>query len=283
MLGTGVMGAPMAANIARAGLAVRAWNRTIERARPLDEHGATVVASPEDAVQGADIALTMLSDAGPTLEVAERILPALDAGAIWLQCGTIGLEGTDRCIELAQRHGVAFVDAPVLGTAKPAQDGALRVLASGLDEAIDRCSPVFRAIGERTLRLGPAGRGTRLKLAVNAWVIALTQGAAEAFALARGLGLEREQMVEALEGTPTDTPYFRLKTQLMDSGEYPASFTLRLAAKDASLIEAAADQAGVDVPMLRTVARRWAEGVEAGYGEEDMAATYRLSAPDGRA
>ena len=277
------MGAPMAANIARAGLAVRAWNRTIERARPLDEHGATVVASPEDAVQGADIALTMLSDAGPTLEVAERILPALDAGAIWLQCGTIGLEGTDRCIELAQRHGVAFVDAPVLGTAKPAQDGALTVLASGLDEAIDRCSPVFRAIGERTLRLGPAGRGTRLKLAVNAWVIALTQGAAEAFALARGLGLEREQMVEALEGTPTDAPYFRLKTQLMDSGEYPASFTLRLAAKDASLIEAAADQAGVDVPMLRTVARRWAEGVEAGYGEEDMAATYRLSAPDGRA
>ena len=212
------MGAPMAANIARAGVAVRAWNRTTERARPLEEHGATVAERPEDAVEGADIALTMLSDAGPTLEVAEAILPAVGPDAIWLQCGTIGLEATDRCIELAQRHGVALVDAPVLGTAKPAQDGALRVLASGRDEAIERCSPVFRAIGERTLRLGPAGHGSRLKLAVNAWVVALTQGAAEAFALARGMGLEREQMVEALEGTPTDAPYFRLKTQLMDSG-----------------------------------------------------------------
>jgi 3-hydroxyisobutyrate dehydrogenase len=281
VLGTGVMGAPMAANIARAGLAVRAWNRTTERARPLERDGATVVEHPEDAVVRADVALTMLSDAGPTLTVAEAILPALEPGAVWLQSGTIGLEGVDRCIELAQRHGAAFVDAPVLGTLKPAQDGALTVLASGPDEAVERCSPVFRAIGQRTLRLGPAGRGTRLKLALNAWVLALTQGSAEAVALAKALGLSLEQMIEALDGTPTDAPYFRLKAKLMDDGEYPASFTLRLAAKDAALMEAAAEHAGVDVPLIRTVARRLAEGVEAGYGEEDMAATYRLSAPDG--
>jgi 3-hydroxyisobutyrate dehydrogenase len=280
VLGTGVMGAPMAANIARAGLAVRAWNRTTERARPLERDGATVADRPEDAVAGADVALTMLSDAASTLTVAEAILPALEPGAVWLQCGTIGLEGVDRCAELAQRHGAAFVDAPVLGTLKPAQDGALTVLASGPDEAVERCSPVFRAIGRRTVRLGPAGRGTRLKLALNAWVLALIQGGAEAFALAKGLGISLEQMVEALDGSPTDAPYFRLKAKLMDDGEYPPSFTLRLAAKDAALMEAAAEQVGADVPLIRAVARRFAEGVEAGYGEEDMAATYRLSAPD---
>jgi 3-hydroxyisobutyrate dehydrogenase len=281
VLGTGVMGAPMASNIARAGLAVRAWNRTIERARPLERDGATVVERPEDAADGADVAVTMLSDAGPTLEVAEAILPELGDDAVWLQAGTVGLDGTERCVEVAQRHGVALVDAPVLGTAKPAQDGALTVLASGPDDAIERCSPIFRAIGQRTVRLGPAGRGTRLKLAVNAWVLTLTLGTAEAVAMAKALGLDVGDVLKALEGSPTDSPYFRMKSKLMADGEYPASFSLRLAAKDAALMEDAAQKAGVDLPVVRAVARRLAEGVEAGYGEEDMAAAYRLSAPHG--
>jgi 3-hydroxyisobutyrate dehydrogenase len=280
VLGTGVMGGPMARNIARAGLTVRAWNRTIDRARELEVDGATVVERPEDAVDGADVALTMLADAPATIEVAEAILPALGPDAIWVQAGTIGIDPIERCIELAQRNGTTILDAPVLGTAKPAEDGALTVLASGDDKAIDRCEPIFRAIGQRTVRPGPPGNGTRLKLAINAWVLALTQGTAEAVALGKGLGVSLDQMIEALDGSPTDAPYFRMKSKLMDDGEYPVSFSLRLAAKDAALMADAAEEAGVDVPLIRTVARRLAEGVEAGYGEEDMAATYRLSAPD---
>jgi 3-hydroxyisobutyrate dehydrogenase len=279
-LGTGVMGAPMARNIARAGMTVRAWNRTIERARPLEEDGATIVERPEDAVAGADIAVTMLADADATIEVAQAILPALGPDAIWVQAGTIGLDPIEHCIDLAERAGVTILDAPVLGTLKPAQDGALTVCASGPDDAIERCSPVFRAIGQKTLRLGPAGQGTRLKLAVNAWVLALTQGTAEAVALAKGLGVELDQMLDALDGSPTDAPYFRIKSQLMDAGEYPVSFALKLASKDAALMVEAAQKAGVDAPMIRAIATRLAEGVEAGHGEEDMAATYRLSAPD---
>ena len=281
VLGTGVMGGPMARNIARSGLTVRAWNRTTERARALEQDGATVAERAEDAVEGADVALTMLADADATLEVAEALLPALGPEAVWLQAGTIGLEGTDRCVEVAQRHGVALVDAPVLGTLKPAQDGTLTVLASGPDDAVERCEPIFRAIGRRTLRLGPAGRGTRLKLAVNTWVLALTQGTAEAVALANGLGLGAGDIIDALDGAPTDAPYFRMKSKLMEDGEYPVSFTLRLAAKDARLIEDAAQRGGVDLPLVRAIAARLEDGVEAGYGEEDMAATYRLSAPDG--
>jgi 3-hydroxyisobutyrate dehydrogenase len=281
VLGTGVMGGPMARNIARSGLTVRAWNRTTERARALEQDGATVAERPEAAVEGADVAVTMLADADATLEVAGAMLRALGPDGVWLQAGTVGLEGTDRCVELAQREGVALVDAPVLGTLKPAQDGALTVLASGPDDAVERCEPIFRAIGKRTLRLGPAGRGTRLKLAVNTWVLALTQGTAEAVALAKGLGLGAGDIIEALDGSPTDAPYFRMKSKLMEDGEYPVSFTLRLAAKDARLIEEAARRGGVDLPLVRTISERLADGVEAGYGEEDMAATYRLSAPDG--
>jgi 3-hydroxyisobutyrate dehydrogenase len=273
------MGAPMAANIAREGLTVRAWNRTIDRARPLESDGVTVAEQPAHAVEGADVVVTMLADADPTLEVAEAVLPGLAPDAIWAQMGTIGIDATDRCADLAQRHGTTFVDAPVLGTLKPAQDGALTVLASGPDDAVARCSPIFRAVGQKTIRLGPAGQGTRLKLSINAWVLALTQGTAEAIALAKGLGLSTGDMVEALEGSPTDAPYFRMKAKLMDEDRYPVSFSLRLAAKDAALIAEAADVAGVDVPMIRAIAQRLAEGVEAGHGDEDMAATYRLSAP----
>jgi 3-hydroxyisobutyrate dehydrogenase len=225
--------------------------------------------------------VTMLSDVGPTLEVAEAVLADAAPDAIWAQMGTIGVDGTERCVALARSQGRAFVDAPVLGTLKPAEDGKLTVLASGPEDAVERCSPVFRAVGHKTLRLGEAGQGTRLKLAVNAWVLALTQGTAEAVALVKGFGLGVEQMVEALDGSPTDAPYFRMKSTLMDNGEYPVSFSLRLAAKDAALIADAAGAAGVDVPMIRTIAARLAEGVEAGHGEEDMAATYRLSAPTG--
>jgi 3-hydroxyisobutyrate dehydrogenase len=280
VLGTGVMGGPMARNIAKAGMTVRAWNRTTDRARPLEGDGATVVERPEEAVEGADVALTMLADASATLEVAEAILPALRDDAVWLQAGTIGIAATERCVELARDRGVALVDAPVLGTAKPAQDGALTVVAAGPDEAVERCAPIFEAIGQKVVRVGgEPGGATRLKLAVNAWVLALTQGTAEAVALGKGLGLGLDQMVEALDGGPTDAPYFRMKGKLMDDGEYPASFTLRLAAKDAALMAEAASQAGVDAPMIRTIAQRLAEGVDAGYGDEDMAATYRLSAP----
>jgi 3-hydroxyisobutyrate dehydrogenase len=283
VLGTGVMGGPMARNIARSGLTVRAWNRTTDRARPLERDGATVAERPQDAVLGADVAMTMLADAAATLQVAEAILPALSADAVWLQAGTIGIDATEQCAELAQRHGVAFLDAPVLGTLKPAQDGTLTVLASGPDDAVSRCDPIFRAVGARTVRLGVAGQATRLKLAVNAWVLALTEGTAEAVALAKGLGLELSHMLDALDGGPTDSPYFRAKSKLMDDGEYPVSFTLRLAAKDARLMERAAERAGVDLPLVRAVSERLAAAVEAGYGEEDMAATYRLSAPDGAA
>jgi 3-hydroxyisobutyrate dehydrogenase len=281
VLGTGLMGAPMARNVAHAGLTVRAWNRTSAKARRLEADGATVVERPQDAVFGADVAMTMLADGAATLEVAEAALPALAPDAVWLQAGTVGLEAIDRCAELARRHGIALVDAPVLGTAKPAQDGTLTVLASGPDDAVARCEPVFRAIGRRTVRLGPAGRGTRLKLAVNTWVLALTEGTAEAVALAKGLGLELGDILEAIEGSASDSPYFRTKSKLMDDGEYPASFTVRLAAKDARLIEFAAERAGVDLPLVRVVAERYESAVEAGYGEDDMAATYRLSAPDG--
>src|SRR5690349_8996325 len=155
VLGTGIMGAPMARNIARAGFAVRAWNRSPDKARPLADDGVTVAPTAADAAAGADVVLTMLSDGPTTAEVVAAARPA--PGTLWLQMGTVGVEWTDR---LARDTDLPFVDAPVAGSDVPAREGTLTILASGGDEVRDRAQPIFDAVGSRTLWLGPAGAGS---------------------------------------------------------------------------------------------------------------------------
>ncbi len=276
-LGMGVMGAPMARNLARAGHDVRAWNRSPEKAAPLRDDGVDVCADPASAAAGADVVLTMLADADAVLDVAHQA--DLAEGQIWWQASTIGIDGIEQCAGLAEEAGAALVDAPVLGTRMPAEEGKLLILASGPDEALDACAPLFDAVGQRTMRLGTAGTATRLKLAVNTWVLAVTQGTAETIAVAQALGLDPAWVFQALEGGALDLPYFRMKGKMMLDEEFPASFGLALAAKDARLVGEAAERHGADVPMVRAIAERFAEATEAGHGDEDMAATFRLSRP----
>ncbi len=276
VLGTGTMGAPMARNLARAGLRVRAWNRTPGRAEALRADGVEVHAEPATAARDADVVLTMLADADAVLATA-RALGDL-GGAVWAQTSTIGIEGTEAAAALAAERGVPFVDAPVLGTRGPAEQGALTVLASGPDEARAVCDPVFAVVGSRTLWLGEAGEGTRLKLVVNAWLVALTEATAETFALAEGLGVDPRAFLDLVAGGPLDVPYLHVKGALILDRAFPPSFSLRLAAKDAGLVTDAAARHGLDLPLQRTVAERLAEGVRAGHGDEDMAATWRTSA-----
>jgi NAD binding domain of 6-phosphogluconate dehydrogenase len=129
----------------------RAWNRTRAAAEPLAGEGAVVAGSPAEAAEGADVILTMLPDAGTVLGAMESARPGAGEGAIWLQISAIGEQGTERCIRLANDVGLAFVDAPVLGTRQPAQEGKLVVLAPGPDEVRPRVQPVLDAVGQRTL------------------------------------------------------------------------------------------------------------------------------------
>jgi 3-hydroxyisobutyrate dehydrogenase len=276
-LGTGVMGAPMARNLARAGHDVRAWNRSPDKAEALRDDGIEARDDPSAAADGADVVITMLADADAVLDVAGRA--GVAEGQIWWQASTIGLDGIEECAALAQETGAVLVDAPVLGTKVPAEEGKLVVLASGPDDALDTLAPLFDAVGARTMRLGAAGTSTRLKLAVNSWVLAVTQATAETIALAQALGLDPDWVLQAVEGGGLDLPYFRMKSKLMLDDEFPASFALALAAKDARLVAEAAGRHGADLPVAAAVAERFTEATDAGYGDEDMAATHRLSRP----
>jgi 3-hydroxyisobutyrate dehydrogenase len=273
LLGTGTMGAPMARNIARAGIPVRVWNRSREKAEALADV-ATVADSVGEAVEGADVVMTLLWDADTVATTMEQARGHLAEGAIWLQQSTVGVEGGDRLAALAEELGVTYVDAPVLGTKKPAEDGALVVLASGPDAARERLAPVLDAVGSRTLWVGEAGAGQRLKLVANAWVATVLEGVADSLTLARDLGLDPALFLEAVKGGAMDAPYVQLKGGNMLAGRYDPAFSLAGALKDVELVIEAARTTGTDLGLVPGVREHLARAVEAGHGDLDMAATY---------
>jgi 3-hydroxyisobutyrate dehydrogenase len=267
LLGTGVMGAPMARNLAAAGHDVRAWNRTREKAEPLAADGITVVGDVLSAVAGADVAITMLADASAVEAVADPLLAALDEDAVWWQASTIGVEA----IEGLAVRTTQLVDAPVLGTKQPAEQGNLIVLAAG--RLRDRCGPAFEPVASRVVDLGDEiGAGTRMKLVVNTWLLALTEGLAESVLLAEGLGVDPATFLDVIDGGPMGPPYAKLKGTMMIERAYDPSFALGLARKDAELVAAAAQAAGLDLPLPRLISDRQAAAIDAGHGDDDMAA-----------
>ncbi|MCX4726805.1 NAD(P)-dependent oxidoreductase [Streptomyces sp. NPDC090052] len=280
VLGTGIMGAAMARNLCHAGLDVRVWNRTRSKAEPLADVGARVTGTPGEAVEGADVIITMVYDGPAALEAMTAAGPSLSAGAVWLQSTTAGTEGLLPLAALARQHGLVFVDAPVLGTKAPAESGQLTVLVAGPDSVRDDVAPVLDAIGSRTVWVGndgTTGAATRLKLVCNSWVLTLTHGTAEALALAAGLGVDPAGFLAAVGGGSLDCGYLHLKAQTILTEDYTPSFSVTTAAKDARLIVEAGRAAGVRLDVAAAGAERFRRAGALGHGDDDMAASYFAS------
>ncbi|MCF6524756.1 NAD(P)-dependent oxidoreductase [Streptomyces sp. JJ36] len=275
VLGTGIMGSAMARNLCRAGLDVRVWNRTRARAEPLAADGARVAGTPAEAADGASVVLTMVHDGAAALESMRAATPALRPGAVWLQTTTAGPEEAGTFVALAEEHGLRFVDAPVLGTREPAEQGTLTVLAAGPEEARTPLEPVLDAVAARTVWVGERpGEATRLKLVCNSWVLTVTHGVAEALALAEGLGVDPQRFLDAVAGGPLDMGYLRAKSEVIRSGRFEPSFAVATAEKDARLIVAAAGAAGVRMDLAAAGAERFRRAARQGHAHEDMAASY---------
>lgn len=272
------MGASMARNLCYAGLDVRVWNRTRAKAAPLADDGARVSASAREAVDGADVILTMLHDGPTTAETMRAAAPGLRPGAVWLQCSTAGVDGLPPLAELAREYELTFIDAPVLGTRQPAEAGQLLVLAAGPEGAQAGLAPVLDAIGARTVWVGEEpGAATRLKLVCNSWVLTVTQGVAEALSLAEGLGVDPERFLDAVAGGTLDMGYLKIKAQAIRSGDFTPSFAVGTAEKDARLIVAAGEQVGVRLDVAAAGAERFRRAAAQGHADEDMAASYFAS------
>ena len=277
VLGTGIMGAGMARSLLRSGLDVTVWNRSSGRAGPLAADGAHVAGTAAEAVAGVDAVVTMLWDGGSVAEVMTGALAAAPDGVLWAQTSTVSLHDAGvRLPALAGRYGARYVDAPVLGTRQPAEEGKLVVLAAAPGPLRDLVMPLFDAIAARTVWVSERpGDGTRLKLAVNSWVGTIVAATAQAIALAQGLGLDPQVFLDTVRGGAVDTPFVHLKGQAMIAGEFPPSFTVDGAVKDTGLIAAAMRESGTDATLMDAVACQYRKAADGGYGGEDMAAIYR--------
>ena len=281
VLGTGIMGAAMARNLVRAGHTVRAWNRTPAKAEPLAADGAQIAATPAEAVRDADVVLTMLYDGPAVLEVMREAVPGLRPGIVWAQTTTAGIEAVGELAGFAREHGLVFFDAPVLGTREPAEAGQLTILAAGPEQGREAVTPVFDAVGARTLWTGEDGAAagaTRLKLVANSWVLAATNAAGEVLALAQALGVDPQSFFGVIAGGPLDMGYLHAKTALiLEDRLSPASFAVATAAKDAHLIVRTGQQHGVRLDGAAATADRLTRAAAQGHADEDMAAGYYAS------
>jgi 3-hydroxyisobutyrate dehydrogenase len=280
VIGTGTMGSGIAASLSRQGLATTAWDRTPANSAPLATLGASVASSPAEAVADADAVISMLPDANAVTSVFDDqgTLAALAPRAVWVQMGTIGVAGTDRMRSLVaeRRPDVLFVDAPVSGSKGPAQQGQLLILASGPPDAQAKLEPVFNAIGRRTIWLGEAGKGMRLKLVLNTWLAFVMEGLAETLALADELDVAHAAVLDALDGSPLAAPQAIAKLQKIDARDYDAEFSLAWALKDVDLaLESIVDR----LPALAAIAEQWHGAVAEGYGGLDISAARLALGP----
>jgi 3-hydroxyisobutyrate dehydrogenase len=284
VLGIGAMGHGMAASALRAGIPTIVWNRKMDATRDLAELGAQVAGTAADAARQAAIVITMVTDADAVLSVARNqgMLAAMAPGAIWVQMSTIGVAGIDRVAAVAgaERPDVILLDAPVSGSKDPAERGQLTIFASGPGEAHARVTPLFDALGQRTIWVGEAGAGTRLKLVNNTWLAFATEAVAASVALARRLGLDTETVVDALGGGPLVSPWQTAKLQRIAGGEFSAQFALALALKDVRLaLQAAGDDR---FAALACLADEWQQAVDQGLGGQDLTVVTRVLEQQGR-
>jgi 3-hydroxyisobutyrate dehydrogenase len=274
VLGTGIIGSAMARNLLAAGLPTTVWDRSASATAPLAAAGAQVAASPVDAVRDAGVVITML----PTAAVVESVVldgdvaGAFAAGAAWAQMGTIGVDATTRIAgRLGQlRPDVLFVDAPVSGSKGPAETGQLLILASGPPAAEPIVRPAFSVIGRKTVWLGQAGQGSKLKLVVNAYMSILIEGVAEALELAGRFGIDPSALDDAIAGGPLDAPIADAKLHKMEQADFAPEFPLEWALKDVDLALGEAD--GASAPLLTALSRQWHAAVDAGHGRQDVSA-----------
>jgi 3-hydroxyisobutyrate dehydrogenase len=276
ILGIGAMGHGMAASALRAGIPTIVWNRNRQATEDLAASGAEVAATAADAARQAAIVITMVTDTDAVISIArdQGMLAALEPGSIWVQMSTIGVAGIEQVAALAdtERPDVMFLDAPVSGSKEPAEQGQLTIFASGPIEARPRVTPLFDALGQRTIWFGTVGTGTRLKLVNNTWLAFTAEAVAASLAIARRLGVETQEVLDALHGSSLVSPWQAAKLERIAEDQFSPQFALSLALKDVRL---ALQAAGDRFETLACLADEWQQAVDQGLGDQDLTVVTR--------
>lgn len=261
LLGTGLMGLPMARNLAAAGVPLTVWNRTADKARPLEAHGVQVAETLVDAVRGADIVISMLSDGPTVLAVVDEVKGALTDGALWIDMSSTKPEEARTQAAALADVGVAHLDAPVSGGTKGAEAASLAIMVGGSMTDLARAQPVFEAMG-RPVHVGPSGSGQLSKLC-NQAIVAVTIGAvAEAMLLAERGGADPAALRAALKGGFADSTILQQHGERMTTGNFEPGGLSKFQLKDLDNVLVEARAAGLTLPMVEDVRDRFAHFVD---------------------
>jgi len=284
LLGLGLMGSGMAGRLLDAGYPLTIWNRTAGKAQAFADRGAKVVKSPREAAADAAVVISMLADVPVCRDVwlgRGEALVDVAPGTILVESSTVTVEWIDELDRAAKEHSCDLVDAPVTGSKPQAEAGQLLFLAGGSSEAVDKVTPIMKAMGRDVVHVGPVGSGARLKLINNFLSGSQAAALAEALSLIERSGLDREKALGVLtEGAP-GSPLVKLLSGRMVARQYEPNFLLRLMAKDLRYAVSEADHQALDLDMGRAALRVFEHAIAAGQGEEDMSAVveqFRIQA-----
>ena len=281
-LGLGTMGLPMATNLLNAGYSVRAWNRSPEPLAKLAALGAESAASPREAVEGADVLISMLADDAATLDtlVDAQALSALKPGAIHINMATVSVALANLMLTLHQEQGVTYVAAPVLGRLNVAEAGQLQILAAGDAAALAAVQPLFDVLGQKTWPMGERPeQANAVKLSVNFMIASAIGTMGEAAALAEGYGVDKAKLIDLVTTTLFAAPVYKgYGAAIAEERFEPAGFKLALGLKDVRLAMEAGEKANVPLPLASTLRDALIEGIAHGEGHLDWAALSRTAA-----
>jgi 3-hydroxyisobutyrate dehydrogenase-like beta-hydroxyacid dehydrogenase len=278
-MGLGIMGTPMAANLLKAGYPVTVYNRSPEKAEALVKQGAGLAADPKTLAQAAQVIVAMVT--GP--EALSDLLwgphgagGALDHRKVFINMSSVSPRHTLELARQLEPCGVTFIDAPVSGTKKPAEDGTLIILAGGLPDKVREMEPLLLAMGKKVIYCGGVGQGSMMKMFINLLLAQMMESFAEALNFGKQGGLSLEAMLDTVFSGPLSCGLFQMKAANLQNQTYPPAFPLKHVAKDVKFIVDTAFELGAPVPVAHTILQLYRTGVAQGWGDEDISAIARV-------
>ena len=281
-IGLGNMGSAIARNLIKAGHTLSVYNRTRSRAEAFASLGARIDETPAEAAADVEALITMLADDTAVEGVVYspgNAIEVLPAGAVHISMSTISIELSRRLAESHREKQQHYLAAPVFGRPDAAAAAKLFVVTAGPAEQIERCRPLFDAIGQKTFLVGEEAHAANvIKLAGNFLITTVIESLGEAFAFSRKFGVDPHAFLDILTNSLFTAPVYRNYGSIIASDNFePAGFKLPLGFKDNRLLIAAAEDAAVPMPVASLIHDRFVTGLALGLGESDWAAIARVS------
>ncbi len=279
-LGLGIMGSRMAMNLQKKGHELVLYNRTRKKAEPLIANGARWAATPAEAAKQAEVVITMLAKPDviehAALHKEDGFLDRLAKNTLWIDCSTVNPSFTKRMAAEAEKRSVHFLDAPVMGSKIPAEQGQLLFFVGGEKDDLESARPLFEAMGRAVVPVGGCGMGSAMKIVNNIMVAQAMVAFSESVVLGMSLGIPKDVLLNALSTSPVFPPVLAVRKTKIETETFDPDFHLKWMYKDLQLAADTAYEAGVAMPATNAAKELFALAVRNGLGELDLSAVYKL-------